>query len=381
MRLNGSALNARPLNGDSRLAVFGVAEAIAAFQAELDGIRYQYGSGDAIHVLAGDFLAKAERFGGGSAPIIVVADIAQTVSRSGRGAAILQVDGDLYYSRTVYGSGGAEVSLLFEVYVGVVLIDGDVVILPCELELDANRKRPGAGDGALAVLGELDPSAIRRSESADNAVTVTGILEPSHIHDGVRYVGGFADAEMPIIAEDAGMIRQNLIGSADFYMEAFASGRIERPTLAGEAINNILLQSDFRASRRAEGSALMHVVAECDGEIFVRGDGQGIIRVVADGTGYKTTKVPLDAAVIGLAIDIDGRRKRPGSGDATLHFDSEMDGRRRLPGGGTAYIEVLGPSGGFNNVFAEDIEEQTFFRPAVQREFSRPFAVREWNRQ
>ena len=381
MQLNASPINARSVNGAARIAVLAAADVIAGFAAELDVVRTQHFAGDVVASVVGEFEGSAERFAAGDLAIVVAADIAQTVTRSGRGDATLAIDADLFYTRTLYGYGSAEISLSMYAEVGVAFIDGEATLHPLIAEADFARARPGGGHGVIAMLVEMDASAIRRAPMVADPIAVSGTMEASHIHDGVRYVGWYSDAPIEIDAEDAGMLRQAHIGSLDFGIGAASEWRVELPTLAGEASAVLLAQGDFHVRKFFEGAASMAVGGGLDGAVFVRGDGDAAVVIAASGTGYKTTHVVLEGRAVAIDCALDGRITKAIDGGAAVSMELESGLWRvaRLMDG-AAVIEALGSATGYVNPQAEDDAEQVFTRPAVPREFIRPAVQRDWIR-
>lgn len=379
MQLNASTLNARSVNGAARTAVYAAADIVAGLVAELDGVCKTHLAGDAVTQFGAWFESSATRFGGGEVAFSVGADLAQNITRSGRGDAVLAVDADLFYTRTRYGYGSADISLLMYGHVGVMFIDGESYLSPLIPELDLARCQEGRGDCALAVVGELDPSAMRYATSSAPPIEVSGELEASHIHDGALYVGGYGAAKTVLVAEDAGMLRQAHLGSFDFSVDAASSWRIERPTLAGDAAVSIQFGGDFLVFKFLNSAATVAVAGELDGQIFVRGEGVAPLVVAASGIGYKTTHVSLSAA-LDASADMDGAILKCGQGDLLASLIIEGYAQIKKAANGDAVIEVLGVSDLYTNPNANDNTEQNFMRPSIQRGFGRQAAQRDWNR-
>lgn len=380
MQLNASPINTRSVNGAARAVVHAAADVIAGFAAELDGVRKQHFGGEAVAHFDVAFLASATRFAGVDLGIVVDSGLAQTVARSGRGDAAIVVDADLYYTRTLYGYGSAEIGLLMYAEVGVAFIDGEAPLSPLSAQADIARVLVGGGSGVLALFGELDASAVRRTTMYAEPIAIGGTLEASHVHGGVRYVGGYGDAAIDVVAEDAGMLRQAHIGSLDFRVDAASDWRIERPTLAGAAQVALLAQGDFHVRKFFDATSQVALAGEMDGAIFVRGEGGAAIVVAAAATGYKITHVVLEGQAAGVDAELGGRLAKAIDGGAVVSLACESNWRRARSMDGSAVIEALGSSTGYINTQAEDDSEQVFTRPSVQREFSRPAAQRDWIR-
>lgn len=380
MRLNGSTLNRRRLNGGRRLPVLGAGQAVATVTADLAATRIVHGAGDAVQHLVGDFLASAIRKAGGVWLCTVDAELAQTVARNGRGQAVLQMAADLYYSRTVLGFGTAVLGLELQGHVGVVFIDGQAAIQPMAVELDAVKRVMGQGSAVVSLGGSLAPSAIRRVAANLVPMEMAGILEASHISGGVRHIGLYGSAPLKLEAQDAGMLRQAFIGSLDFDLQGTGSGSLIKPTLAGEALIGLTLSGGFHTIRKIQGGAQLQLRAEAAGAVIVRGEGKAVLSLLAQATGYKRTFPQLDAALTRVDSQLDGARVARGNGSAVIGLDVTGSGIRRRLGKGVAVIEVLGESDGYLNPNAEDPTEETFSRLTAPRDFSRPATAREWRR-
>lgn len=381
MRLNGSALNARPLNGGARHLVSWAGEAASSLGVTLDATRVVHGNAVLVSALAADFLASAARYAAGEWVVRIDPSLAQTVARGAAGKAVLGLNASLFYTREVQGFGGAQISLDMQGHVGIVFIEGDAVLLPMQIELAGNKKVQGAGQGAVSLYGDGAPSAIRRFQSVAVPVAMTGEAEASHIDaNGIRYVGFAGDGDIRLQAEDAGMLRQSFIGSLDFGFAGAGNGSLQKPTLAGEAVTALSFAGDFRAVRRAQSSAAMSVQATADGEILVRGEGGALLGVRAELTGYRTTHPELTAVPVALIISAEGLRARTGWSDMPVALALSAVGTRTRAGTGRAVLQVLGESEAYLNPYSEDVDEQTFRRLPAIRMYSRPAMPREWRR-
>lgn len=381
MQLNATSINARSVNsGAARSIVHADSDFISGILAGLDGIRVQMCDGVAVAHVNAEMDSGAIRMGRVDLGFVFGASLAQTVTRSGRGDAVLDVDASLYYMRTQYGYGSAEISLLAFADVGVVFIDGEAQLQPLIPEIELSRMQLGAGDGVIEFSGDFEASAIRHAPMVVEGILMSGELDASHISGGVLYVGGYGSADIDLVAEDAGMRRQAHIGSADFIFSAYIEPRIERPTLAGEAVMHLLVSGDFLVSKFFHAMAPVEISGAMDGEVIVQGSGSAAIVIEAVVTGYKTTHVSLSSAVTAIEASMDGLRAKPIAGDAPVSFDIESSWSRVKVADGTAIIEILEEATGYLNTRADDDEDQVFSRPAMQREFSRPAAQRDWSR-
>lgn len=341
MRLNSSALNARPLNGASRLAVFGAAEAIAGFDASLEGLRTVRASGNAPVQVQADLLGGAQRFASLDAPIRVQAELAQTVYRSGRGAFTVTHTGILYFERTILGFGGAGIFLHAAGHVGVVFIDGEAQVRPLIAEVDGTRARKGGATASMALVGDLSASAIRRGAAqAPNDLAIAAELDPAHIREGVRYLtaGGAPVAEIHVT--DQGMRRQTLLGSAEVDFHAIGAGRLSKPTLSGSAAQTLTLDADFRVYRRWAGSAVVQGATDLAGEVFVRGEGQALVKIIPVCTGYVYRRAASGAAASVLDAQISALRAKVGAASASIEVAAGGTGTRRRTGVGKSVVAL-----------------------------------------
>lgn len=341
MRLNSSALNARPLNGASRLAVFGAAEAIAGFDASLEGLRTVRASGNAPVQVQADLLGGAQRFASLDAPIRVQAELAQTVYRSGRGAFTITHTGILYFERTVLGFGGAGIFLHAAGHVGVVFIDGEAQIWPLIAEADVARVRRSGATASMALMGDLSASAIRRGAAqAPNDLAITAELDPAHIREGARYLTAGCAPVAEIHVTDQGMRRQTLLGSATVDFRAIGAGRLSKPTLAGSAAQTLTLDADFRVYRRWAGSAVVQGATDLAGEVFVRGEGQALVKIIPVCTGYVYRRAASGAAASVLDAQISALRAKVGAASASIEVAASAIGTLRRTGRGKLVVEV-----------------------------------------
>lgn len=381
MRLNGSALNARTLNGGARLPVFATGEAISGLAVELDATRVTFGEGAAVHELFGEFRATAQRFGGGDWQSLITADIAQTVARGGQGAAVLDFDAGLFYSKVSLGFGSAEIGLHLQGHVGIVFGDGQAAMLPMAASMDGARVVSGAGGGSIEIAADLSPSAIRRFAGIAMPLALQGDGEGSHIDsEGARHLGFAGNAQIQVGARDAGMLRQSFIGSLDFDLQGSGSGALEKPTLAGSAVMSLGLSSEFRVIRRGHGAAPVTTAAMLSGEIFVRGEGAARLGLIAACTGYRVTFPKLESVVTGIDSRLDGQRISHIDGVTHTELIAGLTGTLVRNGRSNALLALLAESDAYLNPLSDDQSEQIFTRPASPRIFARPASVREWRR-
>ncbi|MWV17565.1 hypothetical protein F3I16_16100 [Pseudomonas sp. L-22-4S-12] len=381
MRLNGSTLNRRQLNGGRRLPVYGAGQAVATVTADLAATRIVHGAGDAVQHLVGDFLASAIRKAGGVWLWAMDAKLTQTVSRNGTGQAVLEVAADLYYTRKVLGFGTANLGLELQGHVGVVFIDGQATIHPMLVELGPMKRVMGQGVAAVSLAGELMPSAIRRVAAEFVPMAMAGSLEASHIDaGGVRHIGFSGAAPLRLEAHDAGMLRQAFIGSLDFDLQGAGSGTLIKPTLAGEAVIGLSLSGGFHTVRKIQGSVVLQTRAVAEGTVIVRGEGKAVLSLLAQATGYKRTYPGMEATIVSIDSELRGGRVARGAGSVVIALAAACTGQRHHLGKGVAVIDVIGESDSYLNPNAEDPTEETFSRLSVLREFSRSATAREWRR-
>lgn len=381
MRLNGASLNG---SSARRLPVALDGAAVLAVASELAPIRRVRMSGAAPIALAGEFQATARRYLVGEAPVTFDTALAQTVSRGASGTAVICLAASLYYVKQIHGYGTAVLSIDARGDVGVVFIDGQAVLTPLQVEMDGRRAHHGTGTAVVAVVGDFTASAIRRPQPAGATLlaSMTAVLEPSHIDGGgVRHIGMFGDAPVSLQVEDAGMLRQALIGSLDMRMLA-ATGTltVRRPTLASAAVKSITATGAFRADRRGDGAAVKTVVAQCDGEILVRGEGAATLRIVATGTGYAYRKSLAGAAEMAVRLEGDWAWSKVGGGTAVIEIGAALDGARRQFFSGPMVIQALDFGSGVINPYREDNDRQKYTRPGLPRELRRSAYQREYRR-
>lgn len=382
--INGIALNRAGLNARPRLRVSGAGGAPFAIGALLDGTRRPTGRGDVVLGIASSGAASAIRAAAGDFVLPVSASLMGSATRNAVGDAMLGVHASLFYQRTIYASADAAlIELTLRGDVGIVFIDGEGVMHPLSIEIDASREHTAAGAAVIGVTADFTASATRRgSGSSASVIAFDGDLDPSHISGGVRYVGGSGRAVHSVVLEDAGFKRQVNIGALDFGLVASGTAVVMRPTLAGQCIKRIEMSADFHVIRRAQGALLLERDANLSGEIFVRGDGQAVISVGAVGTGYVYRRTISGAAVKALSVALDGVRGRTGFSEITpVVLEAVMDGTRVVVADADAPIEVLSFSFGVIDPFAEDISDQRYSSPARARAFVRPMPQREWRKQ
>lgn len=381
MRINGVALN-----GSSRRRVALSGAAVLALDPALQASRVVRLSGaSGVVSLSGGFDAAAIRMAAGDALVSVQGAMGNTsVLRGASGDAVMRIGASLYYVKEVRADGEAVLSISARADVGVIFADGQAVIAPLEVALDAARSRQGGGFAVADVAGELFASAIRRPPPSGITLieSMSIELDPSHVDGGgVRHVGMFGDAPVSVVAQDAGMLRQSLVGSLDMSVMAGAGTLVvKRQSLAGQAVRTVTLESSFRAQRRGDGSAVTSVVAQFSGEVYVRGDGQAPIAVMASGAARVWRKGLAGDVVSSIALGGDWARKRVSGGSIVVEIGASLDGVRRRLFSGPMVIQALDFGSAVTNAFAEDIDEQQFVRPASAREFSRPSNQRDFVR-
>jgi hypothetical protein len=387
MRLNGASFNSVPIHGTARLRVSGESDAPAVVASELDAVRIQHGEAGAPVVLAGGFLGSCQRYFGEALPAEFAITLGPMVARSGTGAAVAALEGSLYYTRTQLIFGSALLEMDARGYVGVVFIDGDAIATPGEAELDGTRVRLGHGEDAPAALvGELSASALRRGFTADpQDLALAGEMEASHVHDGVRYIGGAGDLVVTLHAEDGGMLRQNLIGSLDYTRSASGSGRVMRRPFFDLAPIEFSMSGEFLVYRRATnvpGVALPLVLsAEFPAEIHVRGDGQAVAVLATACAGYVYRRTATGDLVHAMDVTMDGSRIRNMSVEAPqFSLASSLTAARVRHGDGSLILPAIATADGVVNLDREDTDIEQFYRPAMVRAFARPAHVREWRR-
>lgn len=384
MRLNGAPLNGAALNGRNRVRVALAGDATASITGALTPIRIRRGNASAPISIVGQLPAMAIRQGAGAVSVVYSAAISPSALRSAKGDAVVSLAASLFYTRTILGSGDAIIAFLADSSVGVVFGEGQAALLSVIAEATGLRKRFGAGVGTVSVVSDLAPSAIRRpaTAEADLLAKLTAVLEPSHITSGgVRYVGAFGELPVILLAEDAGMLRQALLGSMDMEMLA-ATGTLTviRSTLAGSAINTLTMEGTSYALRRGAGSAVSALIAQCTGEIMVRGDGQMILPILAIGSGTAYRPTLAGSFPVSLETACEFARGRVGRGDAIFSIAMSGEGVRKRTGEGDLIIQALEFGGGVINPFRDDNDRDEFRRPRQPREFRRPATTREFRR-
>lgn len=383
MRLNGATVNGRRLNaGSSLYPVTFSADSIGVVASVLDAVRYANSSGAATAITLGDFQASAQRYLVGDLASVLQSDLAAHAVRSGAGSAIATCHGELYYTRTIYGTGGAEIQIIAISDVGVEYGSGEGIAIPTAA-MDGTRVRTGAGDAVAAAIGGLNPSAIRipATRALNESVSILASLDSARITGGgIRYIDGFGGAYAYLELKDDGFRRQIFIGSLDLEPLAYGSATATRNG-RGDAAISATASAAFEATRRGEGSGVIAGVAELAGEVFVRGSGDAVINIVAQLTGYVYRRGGVLDAISTLSTELVGVRKRPADASAPLVCTVSLDGRRVATGSGTMLIELNAQStaSDFNFVGMDD-DSEIFYRPAMQREFSRNGSTREWRR-
>lgn len=371
MMLNGSRLNARSLNGGVRSGVYGAAEAITGFSGELTGQRTVTIGGQIVLPLTGEFLASAQRYLAIDAVLGIQSDLAQTVIRNGKGVLPLTLNTELFFSKMALGFGSALLEVDLKGYVGVIFIDGSSVIHPMTVELDAARKRVSSGAGYIEVVGELSPSAIRRA-TAYPQLYLNSEGEASHIDDlGTRYIGAGGDLVLSLFAEDGGMIRQVFMGSADIAILSSGSGRLIKPTLAGQGVIDLGLQGEWFVTKYFGGTTNIAVLTEMTGNRRRPAQGTLVTQLLSNGVGYVLKRSLAGQAVVSTLVTMDGRRAASLSGSVDLALNTSMNGVRAAALKGNANIVLFTASEGYVNIQGEDIPSQQFYRPADIREFIR----------
>lgn len=384
MRLNGATFNGSRLNvGPVAHPVAFSADSVGVVASMLEAIRYANSSGDATAITLGDFQASAQRYFAGDLVGNVISDLPAIAIRNGAGSAVLVGQGGMYYTRLIYGSGGAEIQIIAISDVGVVYGSGEGVATPLA-EMSGTRARVGAGDSIATTGGELEASAIRIPATAplNDSLSMIAQLDSAHITGGgVRYIDGFGDAYGYLELEDGGFKRQVFIGSLDLEPLAYVSATAIRHS-TGDAIINTATSGTFQAVRRAEGAGLIIGAAELAGESIVRGSGDAIISILASMTGYVYRRGGVLEAISTIASEITIIRKRFGAGSAPLVCTVSGSGSRKISGGGAVIIEINAESDeSVVNYSAMDDDDELFYRPAAQREFSRAAPIREWSRR
>lgn len=370
MQLNASTLNARSLNGGVRSGVYGTAEAITGFSGELTGRRTALLGGQLVLPLTGEFLASAQRYLVCDAVVGIQSFLNETVTRNGDGNLLLTLNTELFFSKVSLGFGSAllEVDLLG--YVGVIFIDGSSVIHPMTVELDGVRSRLSSGAGYIEVVGELSPSAIRRA-TAYPELSLNGEGEASHIAGGIKYIGAGGNLVLGLHAEDGGMIRQLFMGSADIDILSSGSGRLLKPTLAGQGVIDLGLQGDWFVTKYFGGTTNIALLTEMAGSRRRLAEGTLVTQLLSNGLGYLFKHSLAGSMVLNTVTSLDGLRAKPLSGELVTGLNTSLDGRRAAVIRGNANIVLFTASEGYVNIFTEDIPSQQFYRPADIREFIR----------
>ena len=382
-------LNGATLNG-SRLNVWALGTQPVVFEGDavtevahvLDATRYASGRGDSIAVATAEISFSAQRWLDGSLISTNHVDVAPSMTRSGRGDGVIVVGGSLYYTRVIFGNGGAEIQVVAISDVGVVYGEGSGVATPFA-ELSGTRSRTGSGDAIAQAYGDLASSAIRIPATAavDGVFPLVAQLDSAHVTSGgVRYINGFSDAIAYLEIEDDGFRRQVFIGTLD--TEPIASGfATATRNGTGDAFMHTELAIQTRTTRRAEGSGVVLGAAQLDGEVFVRAEGDAVVSLIASLTGYVFRRGGVMEAISTVATELAGLRARLGLSAAPLVCIVQADGSRVAAGGGTFVLQLNAASTAQDFNFAGmDDDDELFYRPAPQREFSRSASTREWRR-
>ena len=382
--LNGAALNGSRLNVWARgeHPILFAADAVAEVAGLLAATRIASARGDAIALAAAEINFSAKRWLDGSLLSTHHADVAPSMFRGGRGEGVVATDGGLYYTRLILGSGGAEIQIVAVSDVGVVYGEG-AGISRHFAQIDATRQRTGAGDAVAIADGSLAPAAIRVPSTASIGAQIPLVaqLDSAHVTaGGIRYVNGFGDAVAWLEIEDDGFRRQVFIGTLD--LEPIASGFATATRNGrGDAQVHTQIDLDTRTVRRAEGAGVARAVAQLDGGIFVRGGGDAVVNLVASLTGYVYRRGGALQAISTTATHLAGTRARLGHAAAPLVCVVQAEGSRMMLGEGTFVLELNSESTAQDFNFAGmDDDDELFYRPAAQREFSRAASTREWRR-
>lgn len=387
MQFNGSAINRASLNGGAspRLPLLWAGDAVLTVGVELAGRVRRTLFGLAAVELTGDLLGTAERFGLGEVGLALDLEIDPSGVRNGQGVVVIALKGDLFYSKTISGYGTAILEIDAAGYVGVIFGGGEAPLSFLDTELNLIRARLGEGSGSMALMSEIDASAIRQAGvstgGAIGLAEILGGLDPSHVNDlGQRYINASGGADIRLTAADAGMLRQSLLGSADLEVLSTGSARAIRTSPPGSAIHSLDIALTPSVRRYGQGAAAVEIRTALAGEIFVRGDMQAVCRVQATGTGYAFRRSVGAGASIALKAGLDGLRATSGSGSAELVVDSVGSWQRSVSIAGRAVITLFAGSDAYLNPSAMDIDEQWFFRPAAARDFARPSMQRDFAR-
>lgn len=383
MRVNGATFNGSRLNvGPVAYPVAFSADSIGVVASALDAVRYAVANGDAAAITLGEFQASAYRSLAGDMAGVLQSDLLAHAVRNGAGDAVSECYGGLYYTRVIYGSGGAEIQIIAISDVGVVYGSGEGVATPLA-EMDGTRARIGFGDAVAVSIGELSPSAIRipATMALDESVAIIASLDSAHITGGgIRYIDGFGDAYAYLDIEDNGFRRQIFIGTLDLEPIAYGVATATRNG-RGDAVITTAASSTFEATRRGEGAGVIAGAAELAGEVFVRGSGDAVISIVAQMTGYVYRRGGVLEAISTLSSELTAVRMRIAGASAPLVCTVDLDGRRGAAGSGVMLIELNAQSTASDFNFAGmDDDSEVFYRPAMQREFSRNGSTREWRR-
>lgn len=375
MRLNSASLNGSAINGVSsrRIPVYGVADAIAGFDAELTPIAIRRGFGATPILLNGDFLGQADRFFTGDLIHVSAVDVVPTMTRNGRATATMRFAGDLFYSKTSLGFGSAVIEFVTFADVGVVFITGETVIHPMIPELDGARGRVSSGIAVMNMAGDADGSAIRQGYVNLLLNPAEAVLEPSHIDfDGNRYVGMFAKAPVLTTLEEEGTFRRSILGPMHLNFTGSGWARREQPTLAGAAIMRLMMEANFNIHRFIQSTGVIHVHdADWDGQIYTPIAGTGVVNLVSNGVGYVFRRSLTGQMLVSSVNELDGVRLKLSNGTSVIEVEQEGTMLKGKGGSGIAQIVLFKESEGYVNITNFDPAEQTFIRPEEIRDFLR----------
>lgn len=382
--LNGFASNSRRLDvGARRIPTLISADAISTCISEMDVARTLLGRGDAVSVVASDFLLSAQKHFSGDMVGEVASELPALVMRNGSGAGVINTAGSLYYARLVLGSGGAEIRIIAISDVGVVYGSGSGVIQPTA-DLDGARVRGASASAFVKTDGYFLASAIRTPATLaiDGVIPLVAQLDSAHITSGgIRYIDGFGDAYAYLDIEDAGMRRQIVIGSMELAILAGGSASAVRNAEGVATINVTAPNAPLKAVRRGVGSAVISGVGELAGDVYVRGSGTAIITLLAKMTGYVYRQSGVLRAISTMAAELELHRSRLGHASAPLVCVITMDGVRGATGSSQFVIEINAQSSASDfDIAGMDNDDEIFYRPGDIRGFERPESIREWRR-
>lgn len=217
MWLNGAPLNARPVNGVTRLPVAaGGVAVIDGLATALEGLT-RTGGGTATFPLTANLTPLALRTLVGTATTTAGVSLAGSRVMGIGGTLPFGFRADFYQESDRYFEGTAQFSYAATLNVNVTFWEGTVGVVALAEVADA-RAVADAATFTPVWVADLAESAVRHIAGVDtNLVEAGAQFEPSWTQDGVNYVGGFGVLSATTgLADDAFRV-QPFVGSFDLW--------------------------------------------------------------------------------------------------------------------------------------------------------------------